>query len=410
MRLVLPGLALLAVLTTGCCDSCESTGTSAALQDVTSVSTAMPKERLQALEEQALGVGQKLAWSGRYFQGRTVESLNAQGADLFAQVFNPETREYEMHCVDLASGTPRWILVMGSERLRYPPLGGDRFVSLIQENGAGTLVVNRLTGAREFKMTTALQVIPADSAASTESTLYVGSLVDSRIHALSPESGRSGWSHRTNGTISTGPLVTPRIPRRVVAVGTDAGEVHAYPATGWHEPRPSGPLWTRRLLGDVNGEMAVAELTKKEGVTVSLLVPCEDNGLYCLDVATGEPRWTARGESPFQGSPRAAGGRVYARNAARLVVLDLESGQEVFGSGLGTGGNFKEFELYDDVLAGDMNRAYLRTNERKVGRLNGKSGELEASQFLDLFDMVVPTGEKNLLLAATRDGYLVATH
>jgi outer membrane protein assembly factor BamB len=406
MRFLLPGLSALLVLVMV---GCEGGGRPTAMGDAGSLAEGGARDRLSALEAQVAEVGLKRAWSGRYFQGRVVQALVPDGPDLYAAVFNPETRESEVHCVELRTGVPRWILVLGTVPLKFPPKGGERFVACILDQGAGAVVAYRRNGARAFTMATPIHVLPSNSAASSDTTLYIASLVDSRIHAVGPESGRSGWHFRTDGTIVAGPLVTPRLPRRMVVAGTDSGEVVAVPATPWNEPGPRAPIWRKRLLGEVHGDITIAERITPAGVEVSLLVPCEDGGLYCLDVATGEPRWVARTESAFMGRPRAAGDRAYARNAGRLVAVDLASGQPVWPSGYERG-QLRDYETCTDVLAGDEHRVYLLSGNRRVHRADPRTGDFQASRALELFDFVVPAPEGNLLLAGTADGYLVASH
>ena len=373
----------------------------------TSESVAAPSLNLLGLEAEMGQVGLKRAYSDHYFKDSVVQNAVLDGTDLLVSVFQGKERAYELHCIDATTGVNRWMVGGLPAPFEFAPTGGDEFVVGLFSGGHGMVVAKRRNGARPFSLTAPVEQVPTSSAASSDSTVYVTSLVDDRLHALNPANGFSGWAVRANGTITAGPLVTPRLPRRLIVVGTTRGEVVAYPPSAWSESEPADAAWRRELFGEVSGKMSVARRLTESGVEVSILVPCGDKGLYCLDAATGEPRWTHRTDHPFQGTPQAFGDRVYARNGERLYVLDLATGEPVWAQG--QPGGLMSYEQADRALTGDSTRAYLIEGGKRVHRIRGADGSAEASATLNSFDFI-RGGESNLLIGLTKDGHIVAFH
>ena len=184
------------------------------------------------------------------------------------------------------------------------------------------------------------------------------------------------------------------------------------PAAAWSDVPPSEPTWVYRALGPVRGDLAAATRidTKNKRVQLYLVVPCEDNGLYCLDGAAGVPRWILRTRESFNERPTVAGSRVFARNKRRMVVVSLENGPdgpESWASSQG-GGPLKGFEQATVVYAADDMRAYLGSGDRMVMRVDGKSGEPQASARMMHFDKLLPAPAANLLIGLTTDGHILA--
>jgi|AMFO01.1.fsa_nt_gi FOG: WD40-like repeat len=363
--------------------------------------------RLRTLEAAMARVAAKVLWSGRYLRDVQVKDAVAEGRDLVVTVFRPATREWELHCIDLGSREPRWVVVLGDAPPKFPPRAGDRFVVVLLEHGAGMVVVDRHTGARQGRLHVPLDVIPSGPAGSSESSVYLASLVDDRVHAVSPTGGQRGWALRVGGTPVGGVLVTPAPPSRMVVAVTQQGMVTGFPAVAWDGVPPAEEaIWHYRLLGTVAAAPAVARTRTGAGFRNFLLVPCEDHGLYCLDAASGEPRWVHRTEAPFAATPAAGAGLVFARNAERLVVLSLETGDPAWKpSEPGTAPLL--WEHAQGLLAVDGEHAYLDLGRGLVGRFDAKTGAFQARAVLHAFDLVVPTKGEGLLVGLTRDGFLV---
>ncbi|MAG57012.1 MAG: hypothetical protein CMJ83_12020 [Planctomycetes bacterium] len=364
-------------------------------------------DTLTALEAEMAQVAVKRAWSGAYFNASRVDGAVVNGEDLFVWVFNGANRHTEVHCINAKDGVRRWMIDVGANRLEYAPMAGERFVVCLLANGKGMVVVNRLNGARPYRMRAGLGIIPTSSAASSDSSVYIASLVDEKLHACSPDTGFSGWSYASGAHITSGPLVTPSLPRRLVVIAVDGGQVLALPPNGWTETRPSDPAWDRVLHGDVSGPLSVASGMSGGRLAVSVLAPCEDHGLYCLDAATGEPRWVHRTEAPFTGRAVALGGRVFARNSRRLFCLDLATGDPAWAASDEDGSLLPHESLGRAYVADDM-RAYLSSSGKNVVRCDGKTGAILATAPLNSFAWILSTGDNNLLLGVTIDGHLVA--
>lgn len=383
-------------------------GCSVPTRDAGRASAADDKADLAALEAEMARVAVRRAWGDRYFRNSVVQAAMVDGTDLFVSVFNGVERAYELHCINATTGVNRWMVGGLPAPFEFPPSAGDEFVVGLLKGGDSMVVVRRRNGARPFSMTAPVGQVPTAAAVSSDSTVYLTSLVDDRLHALNPANGFSGWAARTEGTINSGPLVTPRLPRRLVVVGTTRGEVVAFPPSPWTDNEPAEPAWKRELYGEVSGPMSLASRAAGSGIEVSILVPSEDKGLYCLDAASGESRWVHRTSFPFTGKPSAHNGRVYARNKERFFVLDLATGEPVWEQGRGEG--LLAYEKAGWALAGDGERAYLAGGSKRVTRFRGADGSVEASASLDSFDMLVDSGDANLLIGLTRDGHIVAFH
>ena len=362
---------------------------------------------LSGLENEMSRIALKRVWGDRYFKNAVVTGASVDGTDLFVWVFNGVERAHELHCIDAVTGVNRWMIGGLPSTFEYAPDAGDELVVGLMDAGRGMVVAKRGNGARPYTLYTEIDQIPTSSATSSGATVFLTSIVDDRLHAVNPESGFTGWAVQTNGSISSGPIMTPRLPRRLVVVGTTAGEVVAYAPAAWHEVEPAAPAWERSLFGEVSGPMSIAQLTNEDGVEVSVLAPCSDKGLYCLDAATGEPRWVYRTAHPFRGTAHAFGTRVFGRNERRLAVVDLATGDEAWNSS-SDASEPRAFELCLGALAADDERAYLIDGSKRVHRANGQTGDIVETASLNCFDLLIPSGDANLLIGVTKDGHIVA--
>jgi outer membrane protein assembly factor BamB len=364
--------------------------------------------RLESLRRAAAPVSTKDAWGADYLQALVVERAWVAGPDLLVETFNPNTRQIEIHSIDAKSGVPNWMLVLGPYRLKVDPMPGDRYLALLTEVDGGMTVVDRRSGARVHHVRVKLGVATTEPAASSETTVYVSSLGGNRVAALNPADGRMGWGYPAPSSITTGPIMTPRLPRRLAVAACLDGTVMAIPAAGFDEPAPEAPAWTYRVLGPVNGELAVGEQLTEGKLSVSILVPCEDRGLYCLDGATGRPNWVFRTESAFGGRPGVMNGVVFARNADRLVAVNLADGTAAWPSSDPGARATQTWEGAVEALALDGERGFLRGGDGMIWRVDGKTGRALASARLGAFDILLSGGPNNVMIGLTRDGYIVA--
>jgi outer membrane protein assembly factor BamB len=267
------------------------------------------------------------------------------------------------------------------------------------------VVVNRASGAHEFRLRAELDTPTSFPASSSDTTVFVSNLGSSQIVALNPIDARPGWRYPVGSLLTTGPLITPRLPRRLVVVGSLDGTVTAVAAQGWNEAPPTSPAWTRRLFGSVNA-LTVGEGVDQGRRVVSVIASCEDRGLYCLDSASGEPRWIARTENPFKEAATVSGGVVFAR-AGRLVAIDLVTGQNKWKPS-DESSPPHPWERATAGYAYDARRAYLRGEPKEIWRVDPKTGTIAASATLGEFDYVLAAPEANLIVGLTNDGYVVA--
>jgi outer membrane protein assembly factor BamB len=327
------------------------------------------------------------------------------GHDLYLEQFGRSGR-YEIVALDLRTGERKWVVQTGPNRLKAAPNPGDRHVAFLTENDGGMIVVNRATGVREFRMRADINTPTTFPAACSDTTVFVSSLASSQIVALNPIDGRPGWRYPLGSLLTTGPVITPRLTRKLVVAGCLDGTVTALPAQGWNEAPPTAAGWKRRIFGAVNA-LTVAEGTDQGRRVVSILASCEDGGLYCLDSASGEPRWVARNEMPVKEPAMASGGSVFAR-AGKLVAVDLVTGQPKWKGGSDKAGP-AAWERATAGFACDAKRAYLRGDVKEIWRADAKTGEILASTRLVEFDYVLAAPEANMIVGLTSDGYVTAS-
>ena len=395
---VLPGMLL---FLSGCASDGAPEGAAAA-------TTGETLSRLESLRLGAAPAAVKDAWGADYMRGLLVERAWVSDGDLLIEAFNPGTRNYELQSVDVASGVPNWVLVVGPNRLKVDPLPGDSLIALHTETDGGMTVVSRRTGARTASIRAKLGLATVEPLASSDSSVFVSSLGTNRIASLNPADARVGWAYQAPTVITAGPVMTPRLPRRLAVAACLDGTIVAIPANGFADGGPDSPAWERRLLGPVSGKLCVASANREGRLEVSIIVPCEDRGLYCLDAATGTSRWVYRTESAFQGTPVVMNGVVFARNADRMVAVKLADGTAAWPASDPGVAATQPWESAVEALALDDARGYLRGADGVIWRVDGKSGRPLSSARLEAFDMVLSGGSANLLLGITKDGYAVA--
>jgi outer membrane protein assembly factor BamB len=336
--------------------------------------------------------------------GASIYGAWVAGHDLYLEQFHNGC--FEVIALDLRTGERKWVVRTGPHRLKAAPYPGDRYVALMTEVDGGLVVVNRASGAHEFRMRAEMNTPTTFPAASSDSTVYLTSLSSNGVAALSPADGRSGWRYPSESLLTTGPIMTPRLPRRLVVVGALDGTVTALPAAGWNEEPPKVPTWSRRLYGAVNA-LTVGEGIDQGRRTVSIVASCEDRGLYCLDSTSGEPRWVYRGETPFKEVAVVSGGIVFAR-AGRLVAVDLATGKDKWKAG-DAAGAAAPWEKATAGYAADEKRAFLRREPKEIARVSSKTGELQVVSKLSEFDYILAAPEANMLVGVTTDGYVVGS-
>ncbi len=381
-------------------DCCETDEACASKASCPETGTCPVAAKGASLEATLAASGAELVWGAKRFDGGVVLDAFAVDNELFAVVKGQEG--FEVHCIELTTGVPRWLTVVGKTPFRTRPTVSAQHVVCLLDNGAGMVVLKRRNGARDGRVSTPLKLVPVGGAGSTESTVFVTSLADNAVHAVSPADGLTGWRWRATGTMFNGPVMSPSGRRMLVVVGTGDGEITALPSAGWDEGQPSAPAWTRKLLGDLNGELCTHSTSTKGAVTSSILASCQDHGLYCLDGASGTSRWVFRTDSPFTGKPQAAGGKAFAVNGSGLHVLDLVTGAELWTGKDGKPGIHTKTKR---MLAASAKSVYLTCGEG-IGRFDATTGAMLGGTSTAGVDFLVETGDAGLLVGLTRCGQI----
>ena len=377
---------------------------------------AIESSRLASLETEMAGVAESRAWSNQYLLGARMVNAWVDGDDLFVEAFNPETRMFELHAIDVRSGRPRWKLDIGDIALRMAPGAGRSFVVLLESDG-GMVVVKRSNGARVHRMRATISMVPTAPPASTASTIYIGSLADSRIYAISPADAARGWHWRAADSISSGPMVPGHTPAGLVVSAAEGGLITALPAVAWDDVPPERPSWTYRALGSVTIPFATGTVKQGERTVGVTLAAAEDKAIHCLETSTGSPIWVHRTSAPFRGSLtgeessrpalQVMGGRVFCPNRDGMVVATLEDGMAAWKGETPDGGS-PAWRRALRAYAGNGRRVYLDMGNKMVIKCDMTNGSVLGQGFLTSFDKVVPTADGDLLLGLTEDGYIVA--
>jgi outer membrane protein assembly factor BamB len=334
--------------------------------------------------------------------GSLVYGAWVHGYDLYVEQFHKG--QFEIISVDLRTGERKWVAPIGGCMLKVAPYPGERYVAFLTEGNGGLVTINRATGAHDFRLRTEVLTPTSFPAPSSESSVFMINLGSNQLVAINPASGQVGWRFPVESLMTAGPVLTPRLPRRLLVAGCVDGTVVAVPAQGHHEAPPTVPAWSQRLFAAVNA-LVVAEGLDQGRRTVSIIASCEDRGVYCLDSASGEPRWVARTENPVKAPAIVSGGTVFARSG-RLIAVDLATGKEKWKAG--EANSPAPWERATAGLAADANRAYLRKDPKEICRVDAKTGVFQACARLNEFDWVLAAPEANMIVGVTSDGYVVA--
>lgn len=395
---------LLALVATGCASRQSESVDTASNQAAARTDIAVGGPSLADFEAAMAGVALERAWSHAFFQkdaGHMVETAVVCGNDLLVVTRNAESGEGRLHSIDATRGVHRWELAIGTSPLAQAPSATGGYAVVLTKDGR-MQAVNRATGSRSNRSWIAElgQIIPTRPAGASRTSVFVTSLTDDRVHCLDPATGASGWHWSTHGTPIAGPLVTPSATRSLTIVGTDKGEVVALPPRAWNAGRPSEPSWRHRVLDEVSGSLGYGTLTEGGSTEASVFVASRDNGFYCLDAASGEPRWIHWSDKPFDGDPVAVGDKVVNRNPAGLHAFALSNGAQVWGPDSDAGS-------FERALAGDSGRMYLQKGNT-VARVTAATGQIEASIDTSGFQHVLGASEIGLVIGIAQNGMIVA--
>ncbi|MBI1852608.1 MAG: PQQ-binding-like beta-propeller repeat protein [Planctomycetes bacterium] len=227
------------------------------------------------------------------------------------------TRASEVHATGV-DGIPRWISTEMSERPRYR--GASNGNALVFVSGVDLVSLDRANGKmlRKARLPFAPSCVPAAS----ETTAYLGSYTDQKIHAMSLRDGSAGWTFRTNTTVSAGLAIAGLFPRQILYFGAEDGTVGALEALDAESLTPSNPAWQKKTHGRISADLTVS------GNIV--FVPCEDETLYAMDRVTGDVRWTYPAGVPLTKAPVVTVDTVFQPIPSGIVALSAADGLEKY--------------------------------------------------------------------------------
>ncbi|MEE9393810.1 MAG: PQQ-binding-like beta-propeller repeat protein [Planctomycetota bacterium] len=374
--------------------------------------------RMRGLEKAVEFIATKKTWSTRFGGGHKVIGAWIRGNQLLAQVDNADSNQFEIHCADVATGKPRWLVVLGDNPLVEAPAAGDGIFAFMTENDSSMVVVNSQTGARLHNMRTSMDTIPVSGAVGAGDTVYVSNYLSGHMTSLAAESGVKGWDFRTRGICRATPVLTSGLPNQLLIYGTDAGEIVALKPKPFNSSRPGGSVWLHNLHGPLTAAPTYASVKAGDATQYLVVFPCEDGWLYGCDPATGRRRWVVRTEKAFMDSAVVLGDRVYARNAERMIVADARSGARIWRAPRGEDQSQYDYELKDAApagfelahraLAANAKNVYMSMGGNKVGRLTTDGGNLESIVDFDQFTHFLTNPATGDLIMGTSDGIFVA--
>lgn len=406
--------------------------------------------RQRALEAEASAISAGKSWGVKLGGHHEVARCWAQGGLVLCEAWDIENREWDVHCIDIANGRLRWMLVLGENRLARVPQVGNGTIAFLTENDGGMIVVDSVRGSRIWGMRAKLGVVPASAAISNGATVYLASHLSQRMAAVSGGDGRKGWDFTTAGTCRRAPVLSRGLARQLLIYGTDQGELVALDARGFDETGPNNSAWNKPLNGAISGDptyawvamaAAAAEAKPAEGEGEGesggdgeaapaapaaaatggfglVVVPCADGWLYGVDPATGRSRWIQRSNKAFVGRPVVIDGRVYATNQERMFCIDADTGHRLWYpasmAGLGeyekneTFGTPEGFETADRVLAASGDRVLFLRGHDTIMRVKPADGTVEGEYSMGAFDFFLTNSATGDLLVATKDGYVMA--
>jgi len=184
-----------------------------------------------------------------------------------------------VHCVDLATGEPRWTFDTGSVENVTPP--DEVFAGVAVVDGtvfAATLegllhALDAESGDRRWSAAVGTDV--RATPAVVDGTVYVGSY-DNRVHAVSVADGEVRWRFDTGEFVSAPPAATGD----AVYVGSDSGTVHKL------DPADGEELWATAVTED--GAVSGGPVVAGDAVLVGTVRP---DTVVSLAADDGTRRW-----------------------------------------------------------------------------------------------------------------------
>ena len=259
---------------------------------------------------------------------------------------------------ELNKGTMRWRgMIGGFGRFGFRPSVGEVGSIVI----SGTTISNFDREAGAMKWSFSLPFTPSTAATQDRDRAFVGAS-DGRVYAISSYSRYVDWYYQTNGRVESPPL---RIGSYVVFASSD-GRIYS------SSPERRRIFWEFQTDGPISAPL--------EGYVASdrdywVLAGSQDWSLYCLNVLDGSMNWEFMCGSPIFQRPWVVEKDVFvAARGNGLFRLDVQTGQE-------------RWHLPDAIrfIAASKDRVYVENpgkvitiHDRRTGKM---LGELDVSPF-----------------------------
>lgn len=312
-----------------------------------------------------------LAWERENFGGQSIRALFSTDDLIYAV-----TADDALHAIG-ADGVHRWISKDLTGVPTAPPVMNSWGVAFLV--GSDLFVFERTYGNLTLKKR--LPFPPAAVPAMTDSTLFVSTFVENRIHTVDLDSGLSGWSYRTAEGVVSSPVVIGDLSRQTLFFAGLDGEVTALPAVSADSLAPSAAAW-RRSTNDTNTADLVTD------GTTSVFLASEDTKLYAFDRITGVIQWAYPTGSPLEEAPYLGDGMLYQPVEGDLLAIDASTGELKW-----------TFEGKDArAVASVGNKLYVRDGKGKLHQLDAGSGTYVRA--VDVDQGKANTAASELLLVA----------
>jgi len=224
-----------------------------------------------------------------------------------------------LHCIDVAKGTHRWVLMLGERPCFEPGVYGNIVGVVIKDR---LVVVKRSNGARI--MDRRLEFSPCAAPACTADTAYAPTLFKEKVIAVDVASGLSGWSFRFQHAVTAAPKLYGSGADLFLYVVSHDGTVASLSPQSASDAGPKSPEWVYKT-GDRNTVDPVLS-------GALLLVASRDGALYAFNRLSGAVRWKFFSGEALTCPPSVIGDSVFQKVGGTVHCLDFSTGAEKWKS------------------------------------------------------------------------------
>jgi putative pyrroloquinoline-quinone binding quinoprotein len=294
------------------------------------------------------------------------------------------TRSSEVHATGL-DGMPRWISTEMTERPRFRASSSGNVLVFV--SGVDLIAMDRANGKMLRK--SRLAFAPSSPPAASETSAYIGSYTDQKLHSISLRDGSAGWTYRTTSTISAAPVLGGLFPRQLLYFGGEDGTVAALEAADAESLTPSNAAWIKRTHGRITADLVVSGNL--------LFAASEDETLYAMDRVTGDVRWTFPAGVPLTKAPVVTVDTVFQPIPSGVVALNAADGVEKF-----------RVQNVSHFLVQWGKRLLFLEEPNTVTVVNADSGTVQLRVRYPLAQYFVTNPDGRQLIVADRSGRLYA--